>query len=258
MLTKRESFLLNYEKIVTSISPALKALPNYQNLFGPHIPGAGHTYWNNENIPKIAFVGKDVGAGKKLEQNLDDISLFVQFSSDLMNEIDILNWNRNYGQFAAAVIYLLAQIYNVPEEDLTSCRRNDILSSFVWAQANSILNYKSFKANNAELTYETWDTLRHICKPLDSLKLLADAVNPDIVIIFCWDCNAYLDVPNYSVVKEKKHLRYLKNERDNKHIIHTCHQSHWRSDYSSDPFYTRLNEILDILKDEISIDTFFT
>ncbi len=256
MQTGKEFFIKTYSDMLCGIAPQIKSIPDYQKLFGPHIPGVGDYYWNEEPKIKIAFVGKDVGVGKVIGNTLEDIDSYTRFSSELMNEGDILNWNLNYGQYARSIIYLLSVIYNVSEKELLEGRRNDLLASFVWAQRNSVWNYESSRKANSNLNSEVWDKLNDACKPFDSLDLLIAATDPDIIFLTCWNIDSYLKANSFRVLKEKYHLRLLKIENLNKFIIHTCHQTHWKNDYEIDPFYSRLGEIVEILKNDIEIQKF--
>jgi hypothetical protein len=257
MNTSKEAFIKTYAYMLSGIAPQIKSIPGYQNLFGPHIPGVGDNYWNADNRIKIAFVGKDVGVGKRIENTLEDIESYIRFSSDLMNEGDILNWNLNYGQYATAIIYLLSVIYDVPEEDLLGGKRNDLLSSFVWAQRNSVWNFNSSQKANNTLNREDWDKLNDACKPLDSLNLLLTTTDPDIIFLMCWDIESYLNDSSFKIIKENLHIRLLKKENSAKYIIHTSHPSHWRRDIKVDPFYTKLSAIVEILVNEIEVHSFF-
>lgn len=250
MKTSKELFVNSYSAVLSTIIPEIVLIPGYQNLFAPHIPGVGEGYWSNESRYRIAFVGKDVGIGRRIGSALDDIETFVLHSSDLMNEKDILNWNLNYGQFASAIVHLLSVLNNVTEEDVMHGDSQWLLSSFVWAQRNAVWNFKSSEEYDKNISYENWLRLNSACKPLDNLDLLISTTDPDIIFLSCWDINGYLNPEDYNVLREKYHLRLLKSKGGNKYIIHTCHQTHWKNDYEIDPFYSRLREMIEFLRAE--------
>jgi hypothetical protein len=248
-----EIFIHTYRPIVKNIASEIQLINGFHNLFEPQLPGVGEEYWLSKRHPKIAFIGKDVGVSNPINNGLDDLDLYMQKASAIVSDADMLSWNRGYGTFAGAMIYLLSQIFQVAEDDLINGKRDDILTAIVWAQTNSVWNFKSWIQSKPEFDFETWHLLNKICAPLDSLKLLLNATNFDLAIIMSWDVGNYIDL-SYELVKEENHLRLLAINGMNKYIIHTCHPSHWRSDYSSDPFYNRLSAILEMIKSKLAFN----
>ena len=254
----KETFIQTYVGKIDVFSSIYKRINGYRELPAPFVPGVGSSYWDNPRIPKIAFVGKDVGRLKKIGDMFDDVPNYVSFYSEVLDEFDIIDsWPNHYGTYGGMILEILSAIYGVSVEELKSGQYTRTLNSFVWAQTEAIQNFKAANQALPQLSLEVWQLLNEKVQHLNKLSLLLETTNPNVVIITSWDIDDYYDVTDFVEIESEYHLRLLKHTERNQYIIHTSHPQSWSSDLEDKPFERRIAQIVSLIKNEIYLEHYF-
>ena len=233
MNIQKEKFIQTYQQLLLPIADEILKYPNYQDLYGPHIPGVGDNYWNLKNHPKIAFVGRDVGEGQLIGNGFENLRSYIEFYSKAINDCEILDWGiNNQNTFAFFVVSLLSKVFNKSVDEIVQKPETDILKSFVWANTNSTWNYQSWNNADKTMSYDTWLEILKLNGSFDSLKLLIEATSPNIVIITHWTAhsNYFKNVRLIDILKSK-HLAIYSDENSETLIIHINHPRNFFKDY---------------------------
>lgn len=217
--TKIEQFLKDVDGIKT------------ENLPEPFLPVIGSSY--GMKLPKILFYGWETRGCKSLVKWIGEIhqsknNAFTWWQGDF-DELAFVKWRSNFNQdFWSFNLRLLAKIHNVP--DWKELYKNpfdneDILSSFAWANTDSIERY-DVTAKGLNACYQSWQKLKNASNIFDHSKLILESLEPDIVILFKWDASRewlFKDLEIKEESKNKNYLWYYEISKPNLHLFWTSH-----------------------------------
>lgn len=158
----------------------------------PHIPGVGLNYYKAKY--KFAFCGIETYGWESLSDFFNQpIDELIGMTDKYLNNLDYLKWMSNdHATFWAFILKFFAKFYNIDFTKLKKGEYKDILTSFVWANCNSLERYEvSSKANGAE--HCDWEFVKNSSKDFDNVNHIIDAFKPKVIFIL----NTKIDKENY-------------------------------------------------------------
>lgn len=208
---KNEMYYSN--KLVSTYTPKIrefiKEIQNVklENLPEPFLPIHGKTY--GKGMPKIIFCGWETRNYRNLKQWVadanNDIENVIYWNEEFLEQ-EFLKWRTNFGtDFWSFNLKILAALNNI--EDWRELYReeaihNEILSSFVWANIDSIERFQ-VTAEKLGCNYEDWVKVKNASKRFDNFESLIEIYEPDIIFIEHWDADEAMLHVNIKYEKEE-------------------------------------------------------
>jgi hypothetical protein len=227
--------LIYQQKLVTNYSDRIKNFLSKvegiktENLPEPFLPVVGKNY--GVNHPRILFYGWETRNSKDLPTWIQSVkdsteNAFTWFKnkSDFDN-FDFVYWRSNFNSdFWSFNLRLLGKFHNLP--DWRELYKNpdgyeDILSSFAWANTDSIERYE-VTAKGLGGCYESWKKLKEASILFDESKSMFDSLEPNIVILVNWEMSEELLLNGFDISYEfepKPHLWYYKIAKPDTHFF---------------------------------------
>ena len=161
------------------------------NLPEPFLPIHGANY--GEIYPKIIFCGWETRNYHNLSAWVDDanknLDHVIFWQEEFLNH-EFVHWRSNFGaDFWSFNLKFLAKAHNINDwRDFyrTPDKYIDILSSFVWANTDSIERF-SVTAKKFGGDYTSWEKVKKASLRFDNFRRLLNTFEPDIVLIEHWD-----------------------------------------------------------------------
>ena len=161
------------------------------NLPEPFLPIHGADY--GLVAPKIMFMGWETRNYRNLltwaNSAKEDIEDVIFWQEEFLNH-EFLKWRTNFGSdFWSFNLKILAKLHNI--EDWRDLYRNPqkyerILSSFVWANTDSVERYE-VTAKGLGCKLEEYNKVKNASRRFDNMERLLDIFEPEIVIIEHWE-----------------------------------------------------------------------
>ncbi len=161
------------------------------NLPEPFLPIHGTEY--GLLYPKIIFCGWETRNYRNLlswvNSANEDIEDVIFWQEEFINH-DFLKWRTNFGEdFWSCNLKILAKFHNI--DDWRDLYKNPkmyekILSSFVWANTDSIERYE-VTAKGLGCKQSEYDKVKKASRRFDNLERLLDIFEPEIIIIEHWE-----------------------------------------------------------------------
>jgi hypothetical protein len=201
------------------------------NLLGipePHLPNFGSKYFKAK--PKIMFMGMETkgwGDHEKLKAILTQgKEEMIEYFFGEFRRHEFLKWRNNFGRaFWDFVLEALASFNDIPSKKELESSRENILSSFAWANVNSIERYQVTCEDNG-VEKSVYDKVKDASKIFDDFKFILDTLTPDVVIITHWSFDldyfqnaGYKDPP----VNLGDHLQKINLEGTKCQVYKTAH-----------------------------------
>jgi len=212
----------------------------------PHLPLWGSTYETAKL--RTVFIGRDAscwgGMPFFLESARNDIQTVIPLKMRQKEfRDDFVLWTNNFGtSFWDTARQHMAAIHHVADwKMLEEEKKNEILQSLVWANANSVELWtasavkrwetKASKAAKASkrANFESWKRLKAASeRQLDSFPAILEVFRPHLAIVMNWRIS-----PNYWGSARKwealgDHVNYTRDESYGTHVFHTAHPT-WLS-----------------------------
>ena len=225
-----EELLLNYSDRLDQFLSEIKSI-NKKNLPEPHLPVLGANY--GKKYPKVLFWGWETRNAKSLPEWVKKVkqskSHAFSWFEESFEDFEFVTWKSNFNQdFWSFNLRILAKLNGLP--DWKELYRNryeyaDILSSFAWANTNSIERFE-VTAQKLGGCYESWTRLNEAGKIFDSAILIINSIKPDIIVLEHWKASEDWLLEglkiNYKSIPDE-HLWYYEIGKPKTHIFWTPH-----------------------------------
>lgn len=221
---------LNYKPLIKEFVESIKNI-NVVNQPEPCLPVIGQNY--GKKYPKILFWGWETRDARSLEKWLDfvkeDEMDAFEWVSDEFNDFEFVYWRSNFNNdFWSFNLKVLGKLYGL--EDWRELYRNpnnhsEILSSFAWANTDSIERYE-VTAQKLGADYESWKQLKKASTKFDSAKLIIDCLEPDLIILENWNKEEDWLLNGLKIIEESEPQQFLwhyKFEKPNTQLFWTKH-----------------------------------
>lgn len=221
--TKERIYQEYHEKAIIFKNEVAKLGDEIKGIPAPHIPIAGKNY--DLAKYKIAFVGMETAGWEDLDHFIEEMetnpSNAILACQDWLDPKLILKRNGN-ATFFGFIIRFLELFYKIDRKTITNKENlHPALTSFVWAETNSIERYHVTAAKN-KVNKEVWEQVKKLSKPLDSINHLINATNPKVVIITDkWVCTDYIlreENIHESVPESKESKKYAYSHQPDEKI----------------------------------------
>lgn len=214
----------------------------------PFFPVFGRNYASAET--KIAFVGMETRGYGEMRNFMTDaeesIAKALLREQSEFDDFAFTEWTTNFGMdFWSFVMKFLAAFHKVPDwKTVKQGERPEILSSFAWANINTIERYE-VTAKNKGVKQENWDLVKRASAAIDRGENILRALNPQLVVICHWDCDEKW-LTDGLVVEERTdigdHLLYMKLQPTGTHVVWTAHPT-WLKFNDFDGYVARCVEL---------------
>ena len=183
-------FSTAYLPLLTKFIADVKDL-DLEKMPEPHLPVYGRKY--EDASPKILFMGWETRGAKGLKEFAETVRTNPRRSlfgwEDDFDELAFVYWRANFSRdFWSFNLRFLAKLHAIADwKDLYKdpFKYEDILSSFAWANAESIERYHvTAQSNNVKL--EDWQKVKEASKIFDDAKLIFSTLEPNVVILMHW------------------------------------------------------------------------
>lgn len=232
----------------------------------PHIPIMGRSYEAAKY--KMAFIGMetygwtDINEFCKIAE--DDLEKAVTYKEYTINTLEYLGWASNYtSTFWGFVWKFLAKFYKIDLNELVDGKSyKDILTSFIWAETNSIERYHVSAGPN-HVEPKTWETVKRSSICFDSISNLIKSVSPKLIFILNRNVDKdYIlnddavracgvpvenkkEILSFDVDEDMK-IRYHYLRDDNVHIIALPHPT-WMGVYSGFSIDKYVDKVIELI-----------
>lgn len=196
METTRQRLYKEYAGLVKSFADAVAGLP-INGIPAPSIPIVGKNY--DACAYKMAFIGmetKETNTSRNCRTFIEDPQKALRkYENWLDNNTMFIHGEKSvYWRF---IKHFLEHFYSPQKpkkfKKNADGRYHEILSSFIWGNANAIERYEvTAKANGVDR--DVWKKVKKASKPFDDIRHIIEAAHPSVVFI------------TYKHVKEKYFL----------------------------------------------------
>jgi len=220
----------SYSNKITHFANSIKEFAD-NSLPVPFIPVIGKNY--GIKLPKILFLGWETRGSKNLADWVKEVEEFIEkaftWYGDEFTDLEYLNWKINFNNdFWSFNLKLLGKIHNI--KDWRDLYRDpdayfDILSSFAWANTDSIERYE-VTAQKLGARQEDWARLKEASRIFDNFKLLTDTLEPEIVVLMNGEMSEDWLLNDIKIKFEsepQEFLWYYECEEPKMHLFWTSH-----------------------------------
>ena len=250
----KSKFISIYKPLIADFLSNIKD-HNLQGVPEPCLPSFGKNYALVKY--KIAFVGRDAKGYGDLNafnedfRNNPDAALFrneIEF-----DEFDFLNYTNNFGKsFWDYIIQFLATFYKIENwKNLKKAEFPEILSSFIWANTNSISPQTEIP-NGDKLVTENYSFIKQQSSKIDNIHNIINSLNPDIIIVLNWNLteeyfhNSSGESINFQNIDD--HLLY--SRISNKHVYWHAHPTWINRNIG---YEDSLNHLIENIRSKVSL-----
>jgi hypothetical protein len=241
-----QAFIKNYTPLLNRFIEDVTELISVPNLPQPFLPVYGNHYQDAKD--KILFYGIDTRRSCQLTDFIKtaqidpDRTILNWFKEQsAFDDYDFTSWNAYKQGFWGFVLSFLKEFHNVQNlrdlYDLDKAnndeRLGNILSSFAWANANSIEAYH-VTAQEKGVTFSDWEKVKNASLVFDDPKTIIETLKPNLVIFLNWESNQGEDwlLNGFNIVKEEVlqegYLWYYYFKNTNTHFFWTRHPTDQR------------------------------
>jgi hypothetical protein len=250
-----EKFTKTYSPLLSTFIDSIQTIVNKTKMPEPFLPVFGVNYASSTT--KIMFMGWETRNAQSLKEfinaNLHDSNGSLYWWKDDFDNFDFVNWGSNTGKdFWSFNLRFLASFYGI--NDWRELRDDpyeyeEILSSFVWANTDSIERFKvTAKANG--VNYTDWEKLKIASRIFDDPPLIFNTFQPNIVVLMNWNQDEQLLLKGLKIEYESKprpdYLWYYKIINPNTHLFWIKHPL--RMHFESINYNDLISEIIEIYK----------
>ncbi|MCR4566101.1 MAG: hypothetical protein K5651_08440 [Bacteroidales bacterium] len=170
-----------YEELIKQFIQKVKDL-DLNGIEEPHLPVVGANY--EKCRYKFAFCGMETKGWGPLSEFVKKNPVdLVSYADYTLNDLEYLRWPANFhATFWGFVLRFLSKFYDVPFQELKDGKHPEILSSFVWANANSIERYET-SAQGQGASHENWQKVKQSSRSFDNLNHVINFAQPKVVFI---------------------------------------------------------------------------
>jgi hypothetical protein len=231
MTTPESKFIEMYTPLLNLFITKINGV-NLAKIPEPHLPVIGKEYTNAAD--KILFMGWETRGSKGLNEFIETAqknpndALF--WWKDDFDSLDFVYWRSNFSRdFWSFNLKFLAKFYEIPDwKDLYKdpFSFEVILSSFAWANANSIERYEVTAKNNGVL-YDDWKKVVDASDIFDNPQLIFKTLQPKVVVLMHWDQDEKKLLDGLEIEEQSKpfpeYLWYYKIKNPDMHLFWTKH-----------------------------------
>jgi len=157
----------------------------------PHLPVYGRKYENASR--KILFMGWETRGSKGLKEFTEAVKTNPRRAlfgwEDDFDELAFVYWRANFNRdFWSFNLRFLAKLHKISDWRILykdPFKYEDVLSSFAWANAESIERYHVTAQGN-DVKLEDWQKVKEASKIFDDAKLIFSTLEPNVVILMHW------------------------------------------------------------------------
>ena len=253
------SFLKVYKPLASTFYSRIANL-NVEGMPEPFFPVFGQNYAAAKI--KIAFVGMETRGYGEMKNFMRDASESISKSllreQEEFDSFEFTRWTYNFGMdFWSFVLKFLARFHGVENwKELKNRMRADILSSFAWANINTVERYE-ITAKKQNVEWSIWSKIKQASTLFDRGENIIRALDPHLIVIVHWDCHESW-LTDGLVLEEKDvvgdHLWYLKIQPTNTHVVWTAHPT-WLKFHGFDEY---VDQCVSISKSKLSTQSLNT
>lgn len=211
-ISTQERIFEEYDVLISQFANEIKNL-NAEGIPSPHIPIANENY--DKAKYKIAFAGMETYGWGDMNEFINHPQTYVRQTSKWFTSKGVLSQNGN-ATFFGFIIRFMEKFYHIDKSKILD-RNNPhpILTSYVWANTNSIERYEVTAKNNG-VSYDVWEKVKTSSRKLDSINHLISATNAKVIFIM------YKHVNSDYVFKEEDFNETMGTISDNSKIAFSC------------------------------------
>ncbi|MGJ8678473.1 MAG: hypothetical protein ACSHX0_13245 [Akkermansiaceae bacterium] len=250
----KQSYLKYYQSLIQEFCQEIAGqdLQGLEHMPQPFLPLFGKGYASSGL--KILIMGQDTkGWGKCSHYVESELKEPTCEMAGIFGEIEgqsFREWGKSTNSFWGFAMAILAEIHGIDDwRTMKWGEHAEVLSSFAWANCNTIELWPSLRKHTSGVPKNTWAAVRRAGERLHPLRHTLETTRPDVIILTCWS-----NVPTnfYEGLEVKEHpdsdnyLKHLQIEGYGTHILQTCHPGWMRNVGGPWGF---LNDIRSRLKD---------
>ena len=232
----KEAYLRYYIPLVQQFCAELQqcGVSDFGDLPEPFLPLFGTGY--EKSALKLMIVGQDsrdwghmssfvaeelAAPGSVMEQRFANVE-----------GLHFRNWGKSTHSFFGFVMALLASAHGMPDWNvLKRGSGDDVLSSFAWGNANSVVLRETVQKNGFTVSEDAWQAARTASAGLNKLRHVLEVLKPRVVVVTYQglNLNDYFDGLSWRKMKpEAEGLDHYRIESPLVDIICTRHPSSMR------------------------------
>jgi hypothetical protein len=246
-----------YKPLVERFIDAIKHV-KCKGLPEPFFPVFGREYATANT--RIVFAGMETRGCGNLVEFLDHVDLNSAIFRNVA-EFDkhaFLKWgNRPANDFFGFVLKFLAKFHGVADWRSLRAERPEILSSFAWANTNSIERYHVTAKGNG-VKWEDWKAIKDASAILDDLGNIMASLSPNVLVLLNWGSsgghsrlNEWIKSGlgrNSTCLEVEDHLLWLESPDCPTRVLWTAHPTWTNKNRDFDAFVAKC---ANVVKDRI-------